>query len=280
MKTKNLFNLNQINENNSIYIILPEITVINLVILNKCINFLDKYEQIIFLCPYFEFSFYQFIIRKSSTFTRFKNKIDVEIINHHSFNTLQSTKCIILSLRYGYIQPILPKKAILCSSEQNSDLVFTNQEQQTPLNYLNALFAFLKINETIKLESIDLNANDVINSSMITNTQKGKKFHVMIFTNLYGTMKLSNHLKKNKLQHNLIVISKKNISINDKKLFYFSEYTYLDLLAFGLSAETIYLVDYEKYKNIVNNLHLSLSQFSRSLDFQLTLVDITVPKAE
>jgi hypothetical protein len=95
-----------------------------------------------------------------------------------------------------------------------------------------------------------------------------------------SSYKILNHLKKNKLTKQLILISKNPVGIKDTKLLVRKDYSLLDLLAFMLQAECISFTKNTINKNIFNSLRLNISIKIIIKDYITLLSEITdqIPK--
>ena len=282
MKTSPLFNLKVLKSNSTqIFVVLPELQKTTIDLLNYCIEFLHSYQKITFLCSYFEVSFYRLLLNKSKTFSPFRDRLDVDIVNHFKLKEIQAKECLIVYLSDG--QAILEsnKKAIFCAPDESSDIVFDEMGSEAgdvKIYYLKKMLAFLGIPDKKPFTSIELSPSDIISSSSIASKLTEKKYCVIVIQNIIAAFKLSNFLKKNKLKKQLVVISKTKLKATDPKLITFKDYNFLDFLAFQLQAVNISCSKPYQYEKVINNLRINLSFFATFKDTSHLLFDITEPK--
>ena len=281
MKQKPLFNLNILqNCNSEVYFILPELSNMTIDILGLCVEFVKIFHHLTFLVSDFELSFYKLIVSKSKSFSEFRGKINVESSSTTKIKEIQLKDCIITNLSSKPVVVETFKRAILCSPNEYSDLVFCdnqNEQNLTVLQFLKNFLLFIQIKDATQMKNIELNPSDVINASHITCNLTNKKYNVIIMNDMLTSLKVVNTLKKNKLKKHLIVISKNPVGITDPKLLSFREYCFLDMLAFFVQAENIYCPKSLLNKSIISNLRINLSVFSNFKDYAPLLFDITEP---
>ena len=262
MKQKPLFKVNMLqNKESTVYFVLPDIDKINIQILNLCVQFAEKYKQIILLCSNYEVDFYKFLIEKSKTFSDYKSKIIVEESTIAKLKEIQLKDCIIIYLHHNALVIEDSKRAILCMPSEDADLVFNDTDYKDALlviNYLKNIAEFLDIKDNNSKKSIDISTNELTEASKITRNFTNKKYNVVIVSDMFSTAKATNMLKKNKLKKHLILISKSPIGITDPKLLTLYDYTFIDLLAFMIQADSIACSKNNLNKNIVNNLKINI----------------------
>jgi len=261
MKQRSLFNLNIIgNEMTHVFVILPEIINTNFDIISMCIEFLNRYKKLTFLCSDAEFSFYKLIFHYSTTFAEYKN-IEIEQLNELKLHSLQTKNCLIISLKDKMYFNESEKKAICCTVTEDSDFIFADLQMHSQYftqDYLKHLLSFLNVPIKKAVTSIELSPKDITDASSIAKNQPDDNYNVLILNSLMNTFKLSRFLKKNKLLERLVVISKNKLNVTDPMLSTYKDYDILDLIAMQLHARNISMQDDIKCQNILNSFRISL----------------------
>jgi len=281
MKQRALFNLNILgNELTHVFVILPDIINTNFDIISMCVEFLNRYKKLTFICPEVEYTFYKLIFNFSETFTSYKN-IEVEPLSELKLQSLQTKNCLIVSLREKLYFKEIEKKAICCSITEDSDFIFTDLETQSQYftaDYLKHLLKFLHIPSKRLFSSIDISPETLTASSNIAKTQPDDNYNVMILSSFLNTFKLSRFLRKNKLIERLVVISKNKLHANDPMLSTYKEYDILDLIAMQLHARNISMSDDIKCQNILNSFRINLQLHCMVKDSYFLIRDISAIK--
>ena len=203
MKEKSLFNLKMLKSNyTKIYVVLPELQNMSIELLSYCMEFLNSYQRLTFLCSCFEVSFYQLLLSKSKTFSEFKDNVEFDISYPSKLKEIQAKECVIIGLHDNQIITEPNKKAVFCLPGENSDIVFSESNNDVPntkINYLVNLLAFLDIPTKKLLTGIDIAPSDIVKASTVTSILAEKQYYVIIVQSLIAAFKLSSFLKKNKL---------------------------------------------------------------------------------
>jgi len=279
MKSKTLISLNIVNkEKANVYIILPNIAIMTIDIINLCLEFLNKFEKIVWMCTNFEYSFYNLIISKSPALLKYQDRIKIEIINSSKFIEIQTKESIIISLSDSFSHPDTNKKALLCSPKPDSDILFKQSQDCSSIpekTFLRNLLGFMQISESNVVKSIDISPDNILKSSSIVSGMIDKKYHVIVMNNFISSIKIVNYLRKHKLKKQLIIISNNKINVCDVNLFYFKDYNFLDFLALELQAQTIYCSAADVYKKALRCMNLNITFLAVHKDFKLILDEIT-----
>jgi len=281
LKQRALFNLNILgNELTQVFVILPEIINTNFDIISMCIEFLNRYKKLTFLCSEVEFSFYKLIFSYSVTFASYKN-IEIDLLSDLKIHSLQTKNCLIISLRDKVFFNEMEKKAICCSITEESDFVFADLQMNSQYftqDYLKHLLKFLNIPMIKMVSSIEISPKDVTDASSIAKNQPDDNYSVLILSSLFNTFKFSRFLKKNKLIERLVVISKSKLHATDPMLSIYKEYDILDLIAMQLHARNISMEDDIKCQNILNSFRISLKLPCMVKDSYFLIRDISALK--
>jgi hypothetical protein len=275
MKEKKLFHLKTLkNSNTLVYILLPEINNLFFDEFSYCFEFINKFENVIFLCNSFEISFYRLLLIKSKTIIPYRDKIQFDVINPLKLKEILAQNCLIVNISKRAISLDVNKKAIYCLPSNNSDIIF-KQSNNTIIGYLKCLYDFLEIPEKNLVTRIDIAPTDIIKESNIANKYKDLQYNVIIIKNVMDALKISNFLKKNKLKKHLILISKNRISVSDQYLEIVKDHSYLDFLAFQLEATSLSCSSTNRYEKVISNLRINLSLFATFKESTQLLFDIT-----
>jgi hypothetical protein len=282
MKRKPMFNFNITqNQESMIYIVLPDIYEVTFDIIKVTSEFLNKFENITYVCSPYEYTFLKLLLTKSKTFSEYKRRISVELSHPIKLREIQSEECIVLYLNKTPITIENHKKAILCQLSGESDVVFSEDEKLEKYDcipYLKKLLGFVGVKEEMSFSTLELTKEEIIKTSAITGSVKKNDYYVIFVSDLISSHKLSSFFKKNKLKKHLVIISKRSINIDDPKAQTFKDYDLLDFLAMQLQAKSSSCPTTQETRKIMTNLKVQLPLFNTYKEQSQLLFDITEPK--
>jgi hypothetical protein len=278
MKRKPLFNFNIVHKSDTIvYIVLPDVKQISFNLIKVCIEFLSKYDDIIFICSPFEYMFFKLLFTTSKSLADYKRRIGVQLSHPMKFREIQSKECLILYLHHDSITVENHKVAILCQLNKNSDIIFNGDDFDSEVDsvkYIKTLLNLIGINEENKLNEIELAPEMIVKTSAITGSLKVKDFHAIFIQDMLTARKISSLIRKQTLKHHLIIISKKSISIDNPKVHLFKDYDLLDYIALQLQSKSISSPNPHECRTIMNNLKVKLPLFNTFKDINTLLYDV------
>jgi len=281
MKQRTLFNLSILGSNQThVYVILPNIINSTFEIISMCIDFLNRYQKLTFLCEEDEYSFYRLLFLDSSTFASFKN-IEIDFITPLKLRTIQTKNCLIVSLKNDIFFTYSDKRAICCTVTSDSDFIFTDmvaESQYFTHDYLKNLLKFLNIEHKKVFTSIEITPSIITKTSNIAKEQPDGNYNVLFLNSIFNAFKTSRFLKKNALKQRLVVITKNSLMASDPLLKIYREYDLLDLIAIQLQARNVAMTNVMSCQNILNSLRISLSLKCTIKDSYFLLRDISLAK--